>query len=94
MSAVKVELDLTDNTLRKLKGVLGKTDHPTTMALRDIGVRYVVRGKGRGARSFLIKDQGIFRGAQADSGVPLSGLRFTAAQKINAPLRPLKTFFS
>jgi hypothetical protein len=57
MSAVKVELDLTDNTLRKLKAVLGKTDHPTTMALRDIGVRYVVRGKGRGARSFLIKDQ-------------------------------------
>ena len=57
MSTVKAELGLTDNTLRKLKEVLGKTDHRTTAALRDIGVRYVVRGKGRGAKSFLIKDQ-------------------------------------
>jgi hypothetical protein len=57
MSTVKGELDLTDRTLRKLKEVLGKADHPTTMALRDIGVRYVVRGKGRGARALLIKDQ-------------------------------------
>jgi hypothetical protein len=57
MSIVKGELGLTDNALRKLKGVLGKTDHPATIALRDMGVRYVVRGKGRGARSFLIKDK-------------------------------------
>jgi hypothetical protein len=57
MSIIKGELDLTDNALRKLKGILGKTDHPTTTALRDIGVRYVVRGKGRGAKSYLIKDQ-------------------------------------
>ena len=40
-----------------IKEVLGQTDHPTTRALRDMGVRYFVRGKGRGARSFLIKDQ-------------------------------------
>jgi hypothetical protein len=57
MSTVKSELGLTDNTLRKLKGVLGKTDHPTTMALQDIGVRYVVRGKGRGSKPVLLKDQ-------------------------------------
>jgi hypothetical protein len=60
MSTVKGELDLNDNTLKKLKEVLGKIDHPMTTALRDIGVRYVVRGKGRGARSFLIKDQAAF----------------------------------
>ena len=57
MADVKNELGLTDSTLRKLKEVLGTTDHPTTTALRDIGVRYVVRGKGRGARAYLIKDQ-------------------------------------
>jgi hypothetical protein len=56
MSAVKDALGLTDNVLRKLKGVLGKADHPTTTALRDIGVRYFVRGKGRGAKALLIKD--------------------------------------
>jgi hypothetical protein len=57
MSTVKGELGLSDNTLRKLKEVLGKSDHPTTTVLREMGVRYVVRGKGRGARGYLIKDQ-------------------------------------
>jgi hypothetical protein len=57
MATVKNELGLNDSTLRKLKEVLGKTDHPLTTALRDMGVRYFVRGKGSGARSFLIKDQ-------------------------------------
>jgi hypothetical protein len=56
MSIIRVELDLSDSALKKLKEVLGKTDHPTTTALRDLGVRYLVRGKGRSARSFLIKD--------------------------------------
>jgi len=57
MATVKNELGLKDSTLKKLKEVLGNTDHPTTTALRDMGVRYVVRGNGRSARSFLIKDQ-------------------------------------
>ncbi len=57
MATVKAELSLTDNALKKLKEVLGRADHPTTTALRDIGVRYVVIGKGRGAKSYLIKDQ-------------------------------------
>jgi hypothetical protein len=56
MSIVKAELGLTDNALRKLKEVLRNTDHPTTRALRDIGVHYVVRGKGPSAKASLIKD--------------------------------------
>ena len=52
MSIVKSELGLTDSTLRKLKEVLRNTDHPTTRALRDIGVRYFVRGK----KAYLMKD--------------------------------------
>jgi hypothetical protein len=57
MAIVKNELSLTDSALRKLKEVLVKTDHPLTTALRDIGVRYFVRGNGRGAKAFLMKDQ-------------------------------------
>jgi hypothetical protein len=56
MSIVKDQLGLKDNTLKKLREVLGRADHPTTTALRDMGVRYVVIGKGRGAKSYLIKD--------------------------------------
>jgi hypothetical protein len=57
MTTVKGELGLSDNTLRKLKEVLRTTDHPMTTALRDLGVHYVVRGKGPAARAYLIKDQ-------------------------------------
>jgi hypothetical protein len=57
MATVKGELALTDSTLKKLKEVLGTADHPTTTALRNMGIRYVVRGNGRSAKSFLIKDQ-------------------------------------
>jgi hypothetical protein len=57
MSTIKSELELPDKTLKKLKEVLGNADHPTTTALRDMGVRYVVIGKGRGAKSYLIKDR-------------------------------------
>lgn len=57
MATVKNELGLKDSALKKLKEVLGKADHPTTIALRDIGVRYFVQGRGRASKSFLIKDQ-------------------------------------
>jgi hypothetical protein len=57
MTRVKDELDLNDSAFKKLKEVLGKADHPTTTALRDMGVRYVVIGKGRGAKSYLMKDR-------------------------------------
>jgi hypothetical protein len=57
LSTVKRELDLSASKLKDLKAVLRDTAHPTTTALRSIGVGYVVRGAGRGAESFLIKDQ-------------------------------------
>ena len=57
MSDVKEGLGLKDSALKKLKAVLRKTDHPTTTALLDMGVRYVVLGKGRGAKAYLIKDR-------------------------------------
>jgi hypothetical protein len=57
MTTVKAELDLKDSAFKKLKEVLGKADHPMTTALRDMGVRYVVTGNGRGAKSCLMKDR-------------------------------------
>jgi hypothetical protein len=57
MTTVKAELDLKDSAFKKLKEVLGKADHPMTTALRDMGVRYVVTGNGRGAKSYLMKDR-------------------------------------
>jgi hypothetical protein len=57
MATVKNELGLKDGALKKLKEVLGRADHPTTTALRDMGIRYVVVGRGRGAKSYLIKDR-------------------------------------
>jgi hypothetical protein len=56
MSTVKDALGLTDFTAKRLKEVLRNIDHPTTTALRDMGVRYFVRGKGPSARAFLMKD--------------------------------------
>jgi hypothetical protein len=56
MSSVKRELDLSPSKLKDLKAVLRDSAHHTTTELENIGVRYVVRGKGRGAKSFLIKE--------------------------------------
>jgi hypothetical protein len=57
MPHVQRELGLDRSKLKKLKEALSKSDHPTTTALRNIGVGYVVRGAGRGSKSFLIKGQ-------------------------------------
>jgi hypothetical protein len=57
MSHVQRELGLDSLKLKKLKEALSKPDHPTTTALRKIGVRYVGGGVGRGSKTFLIKDQ-------------------------------------
>lgn len=57
MPHIQRELGLDRSKLKKLKEALSKPDHPTTTALRNIGVGYVVRGAGRGSKSFLIKDQ-------------------------------------
>jgi hypothetical protein len=57
MAIVKNELSLTDSALKKLKEVLRNPDHPTTRALRDIGVRYFVRGK----EAYLMRLGGLGR---------------------------------
>jgi hypothetical protein len=57
MPHVQRELGLDRSKLKKLKEALSKPEHPTTTALRNIGVGYVVRGAGRGSKAFLIKDQ-------------------------------------
>jgi hypothetical protein len=55
MSSVGRALVLKPEGLRKLRAVLRDATHKTTVALREIGVEYVVRGAGRGAKSFLVK---------------------------------------
>jgi hypothetical protein len=57
MSTVRDQLNLKDSAFKSLKEVLRDDLHPLTTALRDMGVRYFVRGKGRGARAYLMKDQ-------------------------------------
>jgi hypothetical protein len=57
MPHIQRELGLNRLKLKKLKEALSKPGHRTTTALRHIGVGYVVRGAGRGSKSFLIKDQ-------------------------------------
>lgn len=55
VSAIQRALSLKPNALKKLREVLSDGDHRTTAALREMGVEYVVRGAGRGAKSFLVK---------------------------------------
>jgi hypothetical protein len=57
MSNVQRELGLETLKLKKLKAVLSDPEHPTTTALRDMRVTYVVRGVRRGAKAFLIKTE-------------------------------------
>jgi hypothetical protein len=55
MPNVQRELSLSSLKLRKLKETLRNPGHATTIALSRIGVGYVVRGAGRGAKTFLVK---------------------------------------
>lgn len=57
LTAIKRELSLTDTGLKRLKEVLGNKQHPTTKALNVISVEYAVTGRGRGAKSFLVKHE-------------------------------------
>ena len=41
--------------MRALRTVLRDKEHATTKALQQVGVEYVTRGQGRGAKSFLVK---------------------------------------
>ncbi len=55
MSFIKSELGLTQSAAKDLRGVLRDDDHDLTRSLAHLGVRYMTTGKGRGARSYLVK---------------------------------------
>jgi hypothetical protein len=55
MTAVARELGLTPNAKKDLQKNLRNENHPTTIALKAIGVTYAVTGKGRGSKSELVK---------------------------------------
>jgi hypothetical protein len=54
VSLSDIQHDLRLTSLKKLRETLNDTEHPTSIALSDIGVRYVP-GAGRGSKSFLVK---------------------------------------
>jgi hypothetical protein len=63
MSFIRAELGLTNSAVKDLRGVLRDDDHHLTKSLAQSGVRYLTTGKGRGARSFLLKhEHGARRG--------------------------------
>jgi hypothetical protein len=49
-----VQHDLQLSSVKKLRETLNDGEHPTTQALRDLGVRYIP-GIGRGSKSYLVK---------------------------------------
>jgi hypothetical protein len=55
ITAIQRALSISPSALKKLRQVLADKNHPTTQALREMGVEYVVRGAGRGAKTFLVK---------------------------------------
>jgi len=55
MSHVRSELGLTASALKDLQGVLRDDGHDLTRSLAGLRVRYMTTGKGRGARSYLLK---------------------------------------
>lgn len=55
MSAIQRELGLKQSAFGKLRTVLNDAKHATTVKLKEMGVDYVVRGRGRGSKSFLVK---------------------------------------
>jgi hypothetical protein len=57
MTAVQRELGLKPKGLEKLRSALRDATHATTKALRELGVEYITSGKGRGAKSYLLKHQ-------------------------------------
>jgi hypothetical protein len=55
LSFIKSELGLTDSGAKDLRTVLRDDAHDLTKSLAHLGVRYLTTGKGRGARSYLLK---------------------------------------
>jgi hypothetical protein len=55
MKVIARELGLKPNAKKDLQKNLRNENHPTTLALKSMGVTYAVTGKGAGARSELVK---------------------------------------
>lgn len=55
MSLIKSELSLSGSAVKDLQGVLRDDEHNLTRSLAHLGVRYLTSGKGRGSRSYLLK---------------------------------------
>jgi hypothetical protein len=55
MSVIGREFGLKPQQRKDLQKVLRDENHPTTLALKTAGVTYGSEGKGRGAKSFLLK---------------------------------------
>ena len=54
VSLSTIQHDLQLSSVKKLRETLNDNDHPTTQALRDMGVSYIP-GVGRGSKSYLMK---------------------------------------
>jgi hypothetical protein len=55
MSMIKREFGLKPHVVKDLQKVLREENHEITLALKAAGVSYGAEGKGRGARSYLLK---------------------------------------
>ncbi len=54
VSLSTIQHDLQLSSVKKLRETLNDDNHPTTQALRSIGVTYIP-GVGRGSKSYLMK---------------------------------------
>ena len=55
MNTIGREFGLKPHALKDLQKVLREENHETTLALKAVGVTYGSEGKGRGAKSYLVK---------------------------------------
>jgi hypothetical protein len=55
MKTIAREFGLQPHALKDLQKVLREENHATTLALKAVGVTYGSEGKGKGAKSFLVK---------------------------------------
>jgi hypothetical protein len=55
MNVIGREFSLKPQQRKDLQKVLRGENHETTVALRSVGVTYGSEGKGKGAKSFLLK---------------------------------------
>ena len=55
MSRLGLDLGLSHESVKKIKAALRDSDHPLTERLREVGVKIVHSGKGRGHKTIVVK---------------------------------------